>query len=408
MECRPGPGQSRPAPPASRKTLTRGHDGAVTNRLVALDLPGGPRFVEALQRIWDRGDAAFPVDQRLPPPARAELLATMRPARIVSADGEETALDGGVPVEAGDALVVATSGSTGAPKGAVLTHDAVAASARATNARLGVGPDDHWLACLPVAHIGGLSVITRALLGGTQLTVQDGFDVERVEASGATLVSLVATALARIDPSRFRTIVLGGAAPPPALPPNVVTTYGMTETGSGLVYDGVPLDGVEVRVDEAGEISLRAPMLFLGYRDGTAPFVDGWFATGDLGRWRPDGRLHGDGRAGALIVTGGEKVWPLPVEEALRTHPDVVDVAVAGRPDDEWGQIVTAFVVPAPGATPTLAELRAVAKDRLAPYCAPRALVLVESIPRTALGKPRRDSLPISVPGTAVTPRQKR
>jgi O-succinylbenzoic acid--CoA ligase len=365
----------------------------VTAELVALDLPGGPLFVDVLRRVWDRGDAAFPVDRRLPPAARAAVIAAMSPSRVVAADGSETPLDGGRPMEPGDALVIATSGSTGAPKGAVLTHDAVAASARATNGRLGVRSGDHWLACLPLAHVGGLSVVTRALLGGTRLTVHDGFDADAVAAAGATHVSLVATALARIDPTRFRTIVLGGSAPPPDVPPNVVTTYGMTETGSGVVYDGVPLDGVEVRVDERAEIHVRAPMLLRAYRDGSVPVVDGWFATGDLGSWRPDGRLHVDGRAGDLIVTGGEKVWPQPVEAALREHPGVDDVVVAGRADDEWGQVVTAYVVPAGGSAPTLTELRAVVKDRLAAYCAPRALVLLDAIPRTALGKPRREAL---------------
>ena len=134
----------------------------------------------------------------------------------------------------------------------MLTHDAVAASAWATSRRLGVTADDHWLACLPLAHVGGLAVVTRALVIGTRLTVLPGFEPDAVTAAGATLVSLVATALRRIDPPPFRTIVLGGAAPPADLPPNVVTTYGMTETGSGVVYDGRPLDGVDVRIDDDG------------------------------------------------------------------------------------------------------------------------------------------------------------
>ncbi len=254
----------------------------MTARLVALDLPGGPAFVERLQRIWDRGDAAFPVDQRL--------RAASKPALL-------DAMGVGGPVEPGDALVVATSGSTGAPRGVVLTHDAVVASAWATSRRLGVTADDHWLACLPLAHVGGLSVVTRALITGTRLTVLPGFEPVIVAGAGATHVSLVATALRRIDPRSFRTIVLGGAAPPAKLPPNVVTTYGMTETGSGVVYDGRPLDGVDVRIDADHQILLRGPMLLRGYRDGTDPLIDGWFPTGDLGRWLPDGRLHVDGRA---------------------------------------------------------------------------------------------------------------
>ena len=235
----------------------------------------------------------------------------------------------------------------------MLTHDAVRASAIATSERLGVTDGDRWLACLPLAHVGGLSVVTRALHTGTDLTVLPRFDVETVEAAahdGATLVSLVSTALGRIDASLFRTIVLGGSAPPSDRPANTVTTYGMTETGSGVVYDGVPLDGVEVRIDDDGEIHLRGPMLLRGYRDGRDPLVaidgvGGWLATGDLGRWLPDGRLHVDGRRGDLIITGGENVWPDAVERALRTDPRVADVAVTGTADPEWGQIVTAYVV---------------------------------------------------------------
>jgi O-succinylbenzoic acid--CoA ligase len=305
-----------------------------------------------------------------------------------------------VPVDDGDALVVATSGSTGDPRGVVLTHAAVAASATATSDRLGVGPGDAWLACLPLCHVGGLSVVTRALLTGTPLTVLPGFEPEAVmdaARSGATLVSLVPTALARIDASRFRVIVLGGARPPQDRPANTVTTYGMTETGSGVVYDGVPLDGVEVRIDDRGEIHLRGPMLLRCYRDGTRPLdPEGWLATGDLGRWQPDGRLHVDGRKGDLIITGGENVWPEPVEAVLRTHPAVADVAVAGRPDPEWGQRVTALVVPAdPGAPPTLDQLRDHVKEVLPGFCAPRSMALVSSIPRTALGKIRRAALPL-------------
>jgi o-succinylbenzoate---CoA ligase len=364
----------------------------VTGRLVTLDLPGGPAFVTALRRVWDRGDAAFPVDQRLPPTAKAALIAAMAPAAAIDSSGAETRLEGGLPTEVGDALVVATSGAAGVPKGVVLTHDAVAASAAATNTRLGVTPADHWLACLPLSHVGGLSVVTRAIAAGTGLTVLPGFDATAVGRAGATLVSLVPTLLPRVEPARFRSIVLGGSSPPSDLPPNVVTTYGMTETGSGVVYDGRPLDGVQVRIDPEGEIHVRGPMLLRAYRDGTDPRRDGWFATGDLGRWGADGRLVVDGRRGDLIISGGENVWPEPVEAVLRRHPKVDDVAVGGTTDPDWGQVVTAYVVAA-GAPPTLDELRNAVKEELAPHCAPRRLVLVAAIPRTALGKVRRAEL---------------
>jgi O-succinylbenzoic acid--CoA ligase len=339
-------------------------------RLVPLPADGTPAFVTALQRAWDDGDAVLPVDPRLPRSAAEALVAAMR-------------ID--EPVEDGDALVVATSGTTGAPKGAVLTHDAVSASARATSARLGVDPaSDRWLSVLPLAHVGGLGVVTRALVTGTPLT----FDPHD---PAATLVSMVATQVRRTDVARFRWVVVGGAAPPADLPPNTVTTYGMTETGSGVVYDGVPLDGVEVR-ERDGTLELRGPMLLRAYRDGTDPKdADGWLPTGDAGAVT-DGQVIVHGRIGDVIVSGGEKVWPEPVEAVLRDVAGVADVAVAGVADAEWGQRVVAFVV-AGDVTPTLDALRDAVKASLPAYAAPKQLVLLDVLPRTALGKVQRAAL---------------
>jgi o-succinylbenzoate---CoA ligase len=366
--------------------------------LVAID-GTGRAFVDALQQVWDTGGAVAPLDHRLPPAARAAVVRALRPTAVAHDTGTLERLPDGDPVEEGDALVLATSGTTGAPRGVVLTHDAVRASAMATSARLRVDPSrDHWLACLPLSHVGGLSVVTRALLTGTRLTVHDGFDADAVDAAGmdgCTLTSLVPTALQRIDPIPWRRILLGGSAIPVGRPPNTVATYGMTETGSGIVYDGEPLDDVELRVGDDGEIHVRGPMLFRCYRDGTDPRTgDGWFATGDLGEIGADGRLRVHGRRGDLVITGGENVWPTAVERVLVTHPAIADVAVVGRPDPEWGQRVVAVVVPAdPTAPPSMEELRRWVKAELPAYAAPRELVLADAIPRTALGKVRRGDL---------------
>lgn len=385
--------------------------------LVALDLPGGAGFVDALRAVWDTGDAVAPLDPRLPKAAREVLLSTIRPSRVVASDGEHHVLTDGLPVQDGDALVMATSGSSGQPKGVVLTHDALLASARATTARLGVDPSRHsWLACLPLAHVGGLSVVTRALLTGTPLTVVHGFDAAAVEAFGhsgrATHVSLVATALRRIDPAAFTAILLGGSRPPGALPANVVVTYGMTETGSGVVYDGVPLDDVEVAIShfdddgdsdsdsggDSGEILLRAPMLMRCYRDESTGRVLGpdgtrtWFATGDAGCLTEDGTLSVVGRIADVITTGGEKVWPDEVERVLSGHAGVAEVAVWKRPDAEWGERVVAWVVPT-GEVPSVAELTALVAESLAPWAAPKEIVLTAELPRTPSGKVRRADL---------------
>jgi O-succinylbenzoic acid--CoA ligase len=365
--------------------------------LVAIDLPAGPGFVDALARAWEAGDAVAPLDRRLAPPARRALLDVLRPACVVSEDGRVPCRDG-QDVADGDALVLATSGSTGQPKGVVLTHDAVAASARATSARLGAEAGRHrWLACLPLNHIGGLSVVTRALVTGTPVQVLDGFDADAVMAGAGpeVLVSLVPSALARVSAAAFYKVVLGGSAPPPSLPDNVVTTYGMTETGSGLVYDGVPLDGAEISISAAGQVLVRGPMLMRAYRDGTVPFgPDGWFATGDGGVFGPDGKLQVSGRLSEMIITGGENVWPVAVERILRQHPGVSEVAVSGRPDPEWGERVVAWVVPdGQAGPPALDDLRALVREQLAAFAAPRELVIVPALPKTSIGKLRRDEL---------------
>ena len=335
----------------------------------------------------------LPVDQRLTDAGKRSLIQAMGAGIVVEPTGR-SATGAGVAVEPGDAVVVATSGSTGEPKGVVLTHVALDASAHATSSRLGVRPGDEWLACLPLSHVGGLSVVTRALLTGTALTVRSSFDPAFVDTSGATLVSLVPTALRRIDPTRWRAIVLGGSRPPADRPANVIATYGMTETGSGVVYDGVALDGVDVRAVD-GEIHVRCPMLLRCYRDGTDPRLpDGWFPTGDLGEVGPHGRVTVYGRRGDLIITGGENVWPEPVEAVLRGHPGVADVAVVGVDDPEWGSAVTALVVPTDVAhPPSLASLREHVKAQLPAFHAPREMRTVAALPRTTLGKLRRAEL---------------
>ena len=344
-------------------------------RLVVLDAHPGPAFTDGLRRAWDAGDAVLPLDPRLPASAAHAL---------------RDALGEGDAIDAGDALVVATSGTTGDPKGVVVTHDALAAAARITSDALGVDPArDRWLSQLPLAHVGGLGVVTRALLTGTPLT----FDPTDPT---ATLTAAVPTQLERNDHDRFRAVLVGGSADwRDDRPANVVRTYGLTESFGGVVYDRRPLPGVELAVDDDGGVLLRSPTLLRCYRDGTDPKdADGWLPTGDDGELGPDGLLTVHGRRGDVIVSGGEKVWPDPVERVLREVAGVADVAVVGRPDPEWGQAVTAVVVPTDRQSPpSLEALRAAVREHLPAWCAPKAVELVDVLPTTSLGKVRRHLL---------------
>ena len=368
--------------------------------LVVLDIAPGPAYVEAIWRVWGNGDAFMPLDSRLPSAERNRVLMALAPTKSMDSDGRVTNVAGGRPVEAGDALVIATSGTTGFPKGVVHTHNSIAASARATSAALRIDPaHDRWLACLPLAHIGGLSVVLRSVITDTPVTIHNGFDAKNVEESalrgGVTRLSLVTKALAQVNPALFKTVLLGGAAPPQDRAANCIATYGMTETGSGVVYEGWPLDGVELRVDADEQIWVRGPMLLRTYRsalsDNDPKDGDGWFPTGDLGFFHLDGRIGVSGRAGDVIVTGGEKVWPTRVEQIISAMEGVDEVCVVGRSHSDWGQQVTAVVVPSVGMTPPpLDTIRAVVKESLPAWYAPQVIELVEVLPKTESGKIQR------------------
>jgi O-succinylbenzoic acid--CoA ligase len=411
--------------------------------LVAIALPR-PAAARAVVAAWEAGEAVLVLDPAAPAPELDRVLAAARPTHLLDGDGRRRLPDG-EPVEPDVAAVVATSGTSGVPKLVELGADAVAWSARAVSAALHAGPGDRWLCCLPLHGVAGLAVVARAWHSGLPLEVHDRFDPDGVRAAAGrtTLVSLVPTMLRRLlaageEAARFRRVLLGGSPIPTDLAETaaargvqLVRTYGLTETFGGMAHDGHPLDGAAVRIGGVwttgptapvaqlgspsggpdtgdrgsgapgaeGEVLVRGPMLFRRYRGDpgrtAAVLAGGWLRTGDLGQLGPDGRLTILGRVDELVISGGVNVHPDEVEAVLADHPAVAEVAVAGRPDPDWGQRVVAFVVPAdPGEPPTLAGLRAFALERLAAAKAPRELVLVPGLPRGPSGKLRRRLLP--------------
>ncbi len=351
------------------------------------------------------------------PRGRLDLLIdAFAPASIETAAGTTRLAPAGPGVRPEIAVVIATSGSTGQPKGAELSAGALLASARAALRRIGARAGQRWLCCLPPSHVSGLQVLVRSLLAGRPALVPARLTAGTIAAAGCDYASLVPTQLRRLidggaDLTALRAILLGGTAIPPGLLAaasaaggRVITTYGMTETCGGCVYDGMPLDGVSVRIGADGRIRIAGPVLFSGYRlrpDLTALATDGdWFITSDLGAQDPAGRLLVRGRADDVIITGGENVLAGEVAEVLGSCPGVREVAVVGRPDAQWGEQVTAIVVPAdPAAPPALAALRAHARGRLPGYAAPRALVLVSRLPLLPSGKPDLERLRGPAPG---------
>jgi O-succinylbenzoic acid--CoA ligase len=377
----------------------------VSGVLEVLAVPSGNAVVEvipALHRMLDGDGPAM-----LPVPADDD-----REIRRLT-----DSLHPGEPIPDGIGLVMATSGTTGTPKGAQLTAAALRASGDATHERL--GGTGSWLLALPAHHIAGMQVLLRSLLSGTEPVVVDvsaGFDPAALPAAVAAMdgprrySSMVPTQLLKSleHPGATRAlaeldaILLGGAATPaPALRRardagiTIVRTYGMSETCGGCVYEGVPLNGVHVRVDAESRVWLGGATLASGYRglpDHPGFAEPGWFRTDDAGII-DDGVLRILGRLDEALSTGGLTVVPQVVEAVLIEHPSVREVAVIGLPDDRLGQRVTAVVVAAPGCSPALDELRDHVSATLDRTAAPRELHVVDALPLRGPGKVDRRAL---------------
>ncbi len=335
--------------------------------------------------------------------------------------------------------IVYTSGTTGHPKGAMLTFGNHLWSATASAFRLGTDPADRWLVCMPLYHVGGIAIVFRCCLYGTTMVLQNGFDPPAIsralDTQQITLVSLVPTMLHRLleshkesfTSSTLRCILLGGAAATPSLLERcralnlpVATTYGLTEAasqvataspveanrkpgsvGKPLMFSAVEIvgkDGQELAPGEIGEIVVRGPTVMQGYYnhpEATQKSLrDGQLHTGDMGYLDEEGDLWIVQRRADLIVSGGENVYPTEVEQVLSRHPAVVEACAVGVEDAEWGQrVAVAVVINGGEAGMTEQRLVAFCRERLAGYKQPRLVRFVDALPRTASGKVRRDKV---------------
>jgi O-succinylbenzoic acid--CoA ligase len=393
---RPGPGGGRPL-----------------HAVLLSGVAGAGRLIGPLARALDgTGPALLPLDADLPAAKLKQLLDVFQPSAVINPDGEATArsIPPGIAsgISADTAVIITTSGSTGEPKGVELSAAALSHSARSSLARVGAGPGERWLLCLPASHVAGLQVLVRSLLSGAEPALAPAATAEALAASGCRHVSVVPTQLVRLldEPggtaalAGFSSVLVGGAAAGAAVLDraraagiNAVTTYGMSETCGGCVYDGMPLDGVRVRADEQGRLRISGPVLMNSYHgrpDLTGEVLDGdEFVTSDLGSVAEDGRVLIRGRADDVINTGGHKVVPGEVAAALSSCPGVREVVVVGRPDPEWGERVVAVVVPAdPTDPPGLELLRIHVRETLPRYASPSEVELTEAIPVLPSGKP--------------------
>ncbi len=424
---------------------------------VAVLMAPSRRVVELLHAAQCLGVILAPLNLRLREEELAAQIERLRPVLLLHDREHETVarslrsrvpgvrvLDAGAELDAiapaelpdrrpaGDDVltILFTSGTSAAAKAVILTNRNHEASARATMENLGLHDDDHWLCCLPLFHVGGLSILLRSAICGFTVVLHQRFEAgaanAAITANEVTIVSLVPTMLVRMLADagerrygeRLRAVFVGGGPLSTSLVERaerqgipVVATYGLTETASQVTATapgetwrypgsaGRPLDGVSLRIEGAdgsgvGEILVQAPQVMAGYLDAadvTARALEsGWLRTGDLGRMDDAGRLFVVTRRADLIITGGEKVVPDEVEAVLIAHPDIADVGVYARPDLEWGQQVCAAVVVRNGAAHDEKALRAWCAARLAAYKVPRRITFTTELPRTSGGKLRR------------------
>lgn len=374
---------------------------------IGIVMPPGLEFACALFGVLRAGSIAVPVDPRLGPDDRAVRLAgcdtVLEERASMAHPGATVWLADEEPTTA---IVVHTSGTTSTPTPVELTHANWWWSAAGSAVALGHDPRERWLCAMPLSHVGGLSILIRAMIGGTTAILHPQFDAGRIardlaSPDGPTLISVVPTMLARLldaglqRPPSLRAALVGGGPIPPALLERAdaagvrcVTTYGMTEACSQITTGGPPLFCTRVRIAPDGEILVRSPTVAPG-----AVADDDWLHTGDLGHLDDEGALHVTGRAADTIITGGENVAPAEVEAALETHPAVAEAAVHARPDDEWGEAVIATVVLRDGMRVDPDELRAHVRARLAPFKVPKAITFAAALPRTPSGKLLRRDL---------------
>jgi O-succinylbenzoic acid--CoA ligase len=326
-----------------------------------------------------------------------------------------------------EAAVLFTSGTTGKPKGARITYGNFWFSAASSALFLGHQPGDTWLATLSLHHIGGLSILYRAALGGASVNLFERFEPEAVVAGiqeGVNYVSLVPTMLQRVLdvalphvawPQTLRGILLGGAATPDPLLEKclrlgvpVLPTYGLTETSSqaatlrpsevadhlGSSGAALPLaelrvvvDGTVAEAGETGEIEVRGPSVFAGYLGEPRRDPESWFATGDAGYLDGDGYLYVVDRRSDLIVSGGENVYPAEVERVLLAHPLIRDAAVVGVSNATWGTRPIAAIVWAGSPGKADMELGSYCRTALAAFKVPDRFIEVDQIPRSPAGK---------------------
>jgi O-succinylbenzoic acid--CoA ligase len=372
---------------------------------VALALPPGEDFVIALHGCVLAGVAAVPIDLRLGEQERARRLAgaELVVSEPLTGSGRPRPFAGGRPL-----AVMHTSGTTAAPKPVELSPLNFQASALGSAVALGLDTAERWLCPLPLTHVGGLSIPIRSAIYATTTVLHGRFDTEAVlnelmdPGRRITIVSLVPTMLARLldaglaRPPTLRWALLGGGPIPPPLLERareagvpVAPTYGMTEACSQIATFGWPLPGVEIRLEgPEREIRVRGPIVAPGATD-----EHGWLHTGDLGRFDERSALEVTGRKSDTVITGGENVSPTEVEAVLLAHPAVQDAGVFGRPDPEWGEAVVAAVVIRDGATVAPEELRAFCASRLAGFKVPKAVEIIERLPRTESGKLLRRQL---------------